>query len=314
MPLVSVVIPVFNGEKTIEETIRSVLAQSLTDFEVLVIDDGSQDQTAAIVTSIKDSRIQLHHYPNKGLSASRNRGIHRAVGKYISFLDADDLWTPEKLEAQLQAMGDHPNATVAYSWTDYIDGNSRIFQAGSRVTANGQVLERLLLRNFVESGSNILVLRSVFEQVGDFDETLKAAEDWDMLLRLAVDHPFVCVPAPHVQYRRTNSMSSNVIRQERECLKVIDRAFEKAPDNLQALKGKSLANLYQYLTFKALEGPPGRRKGVDAARCLWLTMRHNPALLKQPKVVLSVALKIVMTVMMPASFSEKMLNRSRSSQ
>ncbi|HBL15031.1 MAG TPA: glycosyl transferase family A, partial [Cyanobacteria bacterium UBA11162] len=108
-------------EKTIKETIESILNQTFVDFELIVINDGSTDSTVDIVTSIQDSRLQVFSYPNAGLAASRNRGIDRATGKYISFIDADDLWTPDKLERQLKALEENPQAAVAYSWTDCID-------------------------------------------------------------------------------------------------------------------------------------------------------------------------------------------------
>src|SRR3712207_3352824 len=114
MPLISVIIPVYNGEKTIQETIESVLNQTFPSFELIVINDGSHDSTLDIVSSIKDPRIKVFSYPNAGLSASRNRGISVACGEYVSFIDADDLWTPDKLEAQYKALQANPQAAVAY--------------------------------------------------------------------------------------------------------------------------------------------------------------------------------------------------------
>ncbi|MDJ0705428.1 MAG: glycosyl transferase family A, partial [Leptolyngbyaceae cyanobacterium MO_188.B28] len=122
---------------------------------------------------------------------------------------------------------------------------------------------------------------------------LPAAEDWDMWLRLAQDSEFVAVPSPQIFYRRTSSMSSNVVRQEQACLTVINRAFDNAPESLQPLRRQTLAQLYKYLIFKAIEGPPGRAKGWLAGKCLWRAIQYNPSLLRQHKVVLSVLMKIV---------------------
>ena len=292
-PLISVVIPVYNGQTTIRETVDSVLKQTLTDFELLIINDGSTDNTLEIVESIADPRIKIFSYPNKGLSASRNRGIREAASDLITFLDADDLWSSDKLATQHQVLTEHPLADVAYSWTDYIDENSEFLQAGLHITANGDVLAKLLTVNFIESGSNVLIRQSALRSVGFFDESLPAAEDWDMWLRLAQASEFVAVSAVQVFYRRTSSMSSNVVRQEQACLTVINRAFEKAPDSLQHLKRQTLAQLYKYLIFKALEGPPGKEKGWVAGKCLWRAVQYNPSLLKQHKVIVSVMLKIV---------------------
>lgn len=291
--LISVVIPVYNGEKTIGETLQSVLNQTYKNLEVVVINDGSKDSTAAIVEEFQDNRIKLCSYPNAGLAASRNRGIDQSSGDYISFTDADDVWTPEKLADQLTALKQHPDAAVAYSWTDYIDEQSQFLQAGTHISASGNVFAKLLEINFIESGSNVLIRRDALKTVGDFDVTLTAAEDWDMWLRLAKKYEFVAVPSVQVLYRRMLSMSSNVVRQERECVKVLERALADAPESLQPLKRKSLAKLYKYLIFKALEGPPGPSKAWLTAKCLGQAIRYNPSLLGQSKVVLSVAAKIV---------------------
>ncbi|NEP19650.1 MAG: glycosyltransferase [Leptolyngbya sp. SIO4C1] len=299
-PLVSVVIPVFNGEQTIEETVRSVLGQTYRHLEVIVINDGSTDQTKAILERFQDQRLQVVSYSNAGLSASRNRGIDRAAGDYISFIDADDVWTADKIAAQLAALRHHPSAAIAYSWTDYIDEHSQFLQAGTHISASGKVLDKLLTINFIESGSNVLIRRDALRAVGYFDETLKAAEDWDMWLRLAKAYEFIAVPSPQVRYRRTNSMSANVIRQEQECLKVLNRAFKDAPD-LQHLRRTSLARLYKYLIFKALEGPPGPVQGWLTAKCLMRAIQYDPLLLKQTRVVLSVAAKIAKAALSPAS-------------
>lgn len=194
MPLISVVIPVFNGEKTIKETIYSLLKQTFTDFELIIINDGCQDLTVEVISSIQDSRIQVYSYPNAGLAASRNRGINHATGEYITFIDADDLWTPDKLESQFNALKNHPEAAVAYSWTDYIDQSSQFLRRGSHITLNGNIYPHLLVLDFLENGSNPLIRSQAFVEVGYFDESLKAAEDWDMLLRLASHyHLYVCL-------------------------------------------------------------------------------------------------------------------------
>ena len=118
MPLISVIIPVYNAEATIKETIDSVLNQTFTNLELIVINDGSKDSSLSIISNIKDSRLKLFSYDNAGVAISRNRGIKKASGKFIAFIDADDLWTSDKLEAQLKALQSNPQAAVAYSWVD----------------------------------------------------------------------------------------------------------------------------------------------------------------------------------------------------
>jgi len=309
MPLISVVVPVFNGEKTIKETIESVLKQTFTDFELIVINDGSQDLTVEVVEKIQDSRIQVYSYPNAGLAASRNRGIERSTGEYIAFIDADDLWTPDKLEAQFNALKSHPEAAVAYSWTDYIDEYSQFLGKGGHTTVNGNIYPHLLLTDLLENGSNPLIRKQAFIEVGNFDESLSAAEDWDMLLRLAIRYHFIAVSSPQVLYRiSSNSMSFNVLQQERESLKVIERAFNQAPESLQYLKKPSLANLYKYLTYKSLEGTPQQKKGLVAARMLSSAVKNDLSLL-QAKVIGKVVFKILVMVLLPPDLAQRVITK-----
>ncbi len=309
MPLVSVVIPVFNGEKTIRETIESVLNQTLTDFELVVINDGSQDGTLDIVERIPDSRIQVFSYPNVGQSTSRNRGIEIAKGDYISFIDADDLWTPDKLEAQLQALQANPKAGVAYSWTDWIDESSQLLGKGSYNTEQGAVFTKLLLNDFVANGSNVLIRRQALTEVGGFDPSVTPAEDWDLWLRLAARYEFVAVRSPQILYRISpNSASFNVWKMEASSLQVIDKAFAVAPESLQYLKQQCLGNRYKYLTFKAIEGYPERSKGIAAIRFLWNAIKNDPSLL-QAKVIWKVLFRIAAITLLTPKLAQAVINK-----
>jgi glycosyltransferase involved in cell wall biosynthesis len=309
MPLVSVVIPVFNGEKTIRETIESVLNQTLTDFELVVINDGSQDGTLDIVERIPDSRIQVFSYPNAGQSTSRNRGIEIAKGDYISFIDADDLWTPDKLEAQLQALQANPKAGVAYSWTDWIDESSQLLGKGSYNTEQGEVFTKLLLNDFVANGSNVLIRRQALTEVGGFDPSVTPAEDWDLWLRLAARYEFVAVRSPQILYRISpNSASFNVWKMEASSLQVIDKAFAVAPESLQSLKPQCLGNRYKYLTFKAIEGYPERSKGIAAIRFLWNAIKNDPSLL-QAKVIWKVLFRIAAITLLTPKLAQAVINK-----
>jgi len=311
MPLISVIIPVYNGEKTIQETIESVLNQTFTDFELIIINDGSQDATLEIVERSQDSRLNVFSYPNAGQAASRNRGFSHASGEYISFIDADDLWTPDKLEAQLRALQDNPQAAVAYSWTKCIDESGQFSRRGSHISATGDVYGKLLLIDFIENGSNPLIRRQALIKVGSFDESLPAAEDWDMWLRLAACYEFVAVPSSQILYRQSaNSWSANVLKQGAGSLQVMERAFNQAPESLQHLKPASLANIYKGLTFKALEGPgaPARQRGLTAARLLWHCVKNDPTLLRS-RVIWKVLFKITVMVLLPPKQAQTLLTK-----
>lgn len=301
MPLISVIIPAYNSEKTIRETLESVFKQTFSEYEIIIVDDGSKDRTLKIVSTIKDPRLKVFSYPNGGISVSRNRGISHALGEFIAFLDHDDLWTADKLESQLAALQANPQAGVAYSWTDLIDESSQFIRECSRQKVTGNAYAKLLLANFLHTASNPLIRKEALIQVGGFDESVCGPEDWDLFLRLAADYDFVAVPRPQVLFRvNAGSASTNVSRQETESLKLIERAFERAPESLQRLKKYSLANLYTYLTFKALESPSGRQNGVVAARCLWLAVRNDRSLLQRPQTLLKALFKIVVVLFIPA--------------
>jgi glycosyltransferase involved in cell wall biosynthesis len=311
MPLISVIIPVYNGEKTIQETIESVLNQTFKDFELLIINDGSQDATLDIVERIKDPRLKVFSCPNAGVSATRNRGISLASGEYISFIDADDLWTPDKLEAQLRVLQENPKAAVAYSWTDHIDESGHFFRQGPHSNFTGDVYGMLLLSDFVGNGSNPLIRSQAFTEVGGFDESLIPAADWDMWLRLAACYEFFAVTSPQILYRISpSSMSSNVWRMEAESLQIIERVFAHAPESLQHLKKKCLGNRYKYLTFKVLEGPPERKKGLTAARFLWHTLSNDPLLLRR-RVIWKVLLKISIVILLPPQSAQAWLSKRK---
>ena len=311
MPVVSVIIPVYNGEKTIQETIEAVLNQTLSDFELLIINDGSQDATVEIVERFQDTRLKIFSYPNAGLAASRNRGIALAVSNYIAFLDADDLWTPDKLEAQFKALQANPHAAVAYSWTDCIDESGQFSRQGSHITVSGNVYANLLLVNFLENGSNPLIRREVLTEVGGFDESLTAAEDWDMYLRLAAMYHFLAVPSPQILYRVSiKSMSSNLTKQETETLKVLEQAYTQASKSLQHLKRHSLANFYTYLTFKCLEGIPERGKSLAAIRFLLHIVKNDLSILHN-RIIWMVLLRIVIVIFIPTHLALALLAKKK---
>jgi len=312
MPTISVIIPVYNGEITIQQTIESLINQTFIDFEIIVINDGSQDSTLDIISTIQDPRIKVFSYSNAGLSASRNRGISLASGEFISFLDADDRWTPDKLQAQLEALQANLEAAVAYSWTDYVDENGQVLRSGTRISVSGNVYEKLLVRNFLENGSNALIRRQAFTEVGNFDESLTAAEDWDMYVRLANRYHFVVVRSPQILYRvSTTSMSTNVTKQEAASLQVIEKAFNQAPESLQHLKKYTLSTLYIYLTFKVLENPSGWQNALTAARYLWLAVKNDSSVIKRQQTMLKALFKIAVVLLMPMRQSQALVNQAK---
>ena len=314
MPIVSVILPVYNGVKTIDATLKSVFQQSIQDFELVVIDDGSTDQTLEAISKFDDPRLSVFSYQNAGVATTRNRGVSHASAEYVSFIDADDLWTPHKLALQLKALTDMPEAAVAYSWTDYIDQTDRFIAKAQRVNFSGDVYADLLLRCFLESASNATIRRQAFLECGGFDPSLSGAADWDFFLRLAKRYAFVAVPHLGVLYRfLDSSMSANLAAQEEECLTVIDRAYEQAPPDLQPLKRRSLGYLYQYLSFKSMHGPLCRPKGASALHYLYQSLAHSPKMsMQQPRLTSILILKILATLLLPRQ-SQRLIDQLRQS-
>ncbi len=282
-PLVSVIVPACNARDTIVGTLESVRRQTIQDIELIVIDDGSTDDTVARAATVTDARITILSFPKAGLSTARNRGLARALGGYLSFIDADDLWTPDKLALQLAALRRRPDAGVAYSWTYVIDAAGRPLGPHPPVRHEGDVRAEMLLGFFVGTGSNVLLRRAVIETVGGFDPTLAAAEDWEYLLRVAARWPFVVVPHYQILYRQSpRGLSSQVETMREQALHVIERAFARAPADLQRLKRRSQANVHRYVARLALTHQP-RGQGTKRARqSLAAALRLDPRLFLSP--------------------------------
>ncbi|MDY6782131.1 MAG: glycosyltransferase [Cyanobacteriota bacterium] len=310
--MISIIIPVYNGEKTIEKTLNSVFQQTFQDIEILIIDDGSQDKTLEIVNKTGESKLKIHSQKNSGQAAARNKGIELAKGEYIAFLDADDLWTPDKLERQLNSLQTHPEAAVAYSWTDYIDESGSFVQHGRKISAEGDVYSELLTNNFIENGSNVLVRKSALDEVGNFETSLPPAADWDMWLRLAKCYPFVVVRAPQVLYRvSSSSSSSNLVKQETQCLRVIDRAFEASPNLPLSLKKRSRANIYKYLAWKALEHSSSRKNAALAFNFTWNYILNEPAIAKELKFASILLVKSAIATLLSPQYAKSLLTKKK---
>lgn len=205
MTTVSVVIPAYNAEKYIAKAIESVLGQTYPVHQLIVVNDGSTDGTAAILETYRD-RIDVISIPNGGVSNARNTGLKQAHGELIALLDADDLWGPEKLERQVAVFREH--AGVEFTCCNYLSvdtqtqrtGNQFDYLAQSREPFFDKVLTRpvdlLLAVNFVGTCSNVMFTRALLERVGLFDTGLRQAEDFDLWLRMALETDFYLQSTP----------------------------------------------------------------------------------------------------------------------
>ena len=317
MPTISVIVPAYNAEHTILETIASVQQQTFSDLELIVINDGSTDQTLKLLDTVKDPRLKTFSYSNGSLPVARNRGISHATGEFITFLDADDLWTPDKLELQLTALQQHPQAGVAYSWTHFMDEKGEFFHAGDPVFFEGNVYIKLLIKNFIYNGSNPLIRRQAIDTVGKFDPVVTSCEDWDFWLRLAARWHFVVVPKPQIFYRQSlGAMSSNIEVMEKSSLIVIEKGFQSVPLEFQSLKNQSLANLYQYLAQLCLTRIPGAAGAKPASQKLQKAIRLHPQILLEKRSQALVIKLLLSRVFSPtiASYLLKMSSKLRATR
>lgn len=192
--MISVVIPLYNKEKSILATIQSVVNQTYTDFELLIVDDGSTDKGASVAALYPDTRIRVIHKENGGVCSARNRGIQEAKGEYIALLDADDQWDMKYLEEQMRMVADYPGAAMwGINFAELSEGKLiRKLETGLPDGYRGYVENYFQMQGRVSDlfcSSSVLIRKDVFDKVGMFDERIKYAEDSDMWFRIIANYP-----------------------------------------------------------------------------------------------------------------------------
>ena len=224
MPEVSVIIPAYNSARFLAESIQSVLQQTFVDLELFVIDDGSTDDTRQVVAAFEsDPRVRYVHQQNRGAATARNRGITHSSGKYVAFLDADDLWSPEKLQKQVAVLQENSEIAAVHtaSYLVQLDGQNReVSRCIQRrpTFLEPTLYEELLYRMvIIGSASSVMVRREVLNQVGPFDEQTRIS-DRDMWQRIAEHYGFHSIDEPLVSIRKhqTNMTSNRVMIAENQ--------------------------------------------------------------------------------------------------
>jgi glycosyltransferase involved in cell wall biosynthesis len=211
MPKVSVIIPTFNRAEFLHSAITSVLNQTFQDFEILVIDDASEDQTQEVVNRFHDTRITyLHHEANRGEACARNSGIVNSKGEFIAFLDDDDSWLPDKLNLQVNMLnGSNAKIGLIYSGFRVIDGKSKMILSDRIPDKRGEVYENILYGNFVGTPSTVILRRDCINKVGLFDRNIAYGLDHDLWIRIAKCYHFDCIRSSLVLYHRHENRLSN---------------------------------------------------------------------------------------------------------
>jgi glycosyltransferase involved in cell wall biosynthesis len=234
-PLVSIILPVYNGEAYLDGALDSALGQTYRNLELIVVDDGSRDRTRSIVEAraARDARVRLIVQSNSGVAAARNRAIEAAGGEFIAPLDADDIWSPFKIERQVARMLELGDDTgLVYNWWVWIDGDGAVLDRSPQWRVEGDAADALLQINFIGCASSPLFRRLDVQALGGYDQTLSTGcEDWDLALRVAERARIGVVPSVLVGYRRhRDSMSTGTEGMWRSYQNVIHRLRRRRPD------------------------------------------------------------------------------------
>jgi glycosyltransferase involved in cell wall biosynthesis len=269
-PLVSVIVPCYNAAEFLEEALRSVLAQSYFEVEVLVVDDGSTDNSAEIARRFP---VRYIRQENRGLSEARNAGIRESKGSYLVFLDADDRLKPRAIETGLDALALRPDCALTVGDHVFIASDSSYLADSTKERHLHSHYEALLRSNFIEMISSVLFRRSIFDEVGGFDATLRVAEDYELYLRIARGWPICCHPVIVAEYRmhgtNTSRDSELMLTTTLRVLKSQARYLDNEPGRLIAFHQGVRSWRKQY----------GRQLASELARS-YSTLRMNHLLRK----------------------------------
>lgn len=289
MAKVSVVMPVYNGERFLRESLDSVFAQTFQDFEMLCVDDGSTDNSAAVFEQY-GARIRVLRQKNAGQSAARNVGVTLAKGQYIAFLDQDDLWYPSKLMRQVAAIEADPRVVLVHCDFDRIDEKGRMVQerAGTieRASALASPMGHLIGEALIFP-SAMLIRREGFASSGGFHAELQGFEDFDLIARLKQQGEFVMVEERGMAYRLhgqgfTRAGGLHIIRSRERFLRRMEDLY-RGDRTKQTIVRRMLADCYSdWGIHEVRQGnkPEGRRKLIESLRCNPAKMRTYSRLLR----------------------------------
>lgn len=268
IPVVSVVIPMFNVGKYIEQSIHSVLTQTYHNFELILVDDGCSDNTLDIVKQFDDHRIRLIQQENRGLSGARNTGIDASRGLYVALLDADDYWAPEKLAKHLQHLSSNPDVGVSYCPSLFVDEDSHLLGIGQFPKLHHISKQHVFCRNPVGNGSAAVIRRSLLNEIGYFgvkqdkyrkmyfDESLRQSEDIELWTRVAIttQWKFEGIPDSLTYYRvNEGGLSANLEKQLNSWKLAVSLNCSKDPAFFKRYYNLAKAYQLRYLARRAIQ-------------------------------------------------------------
>lgn len=270
---ISVILPTFNRAWSLRIAIESVLRQNHPNFELIIVDDGSTDETEPILAEYR-GRIRAIRQKNRGVSAARNRGIEEARGRLIAFLDSDDRWLPGKLTAQAAFFADHPDALICQTEERWIRRGVHVNPRRRHQKRSGMIfipsLELCLI-----SPSAVMIRRKLLDRVGLFDESLPACEDYDLWLRVTRDHPVHLIETPYIEKHGGHAdQLSGMAGLDRYRVRAIRKLLDKgglSPDQERAARRVLAEKCRIYAA-----GCRKRGRGAEADRFLEIAHLHGP--------------------------------------
>lgn len=314
MKLVSVIVPVYNVENYIAQTINSVLNQTYPHFELLIIDDASPDRSLEICQQFSDPRIKIISQKNRGLAGARNTGIRHAQGDYLAFLDSDDLWLPEKLAQHIQHLESSPQVGVSFSRSQFIDGQGQSLGIYQMPKLQDITPSHLLCRNPIGNGSAPVVRKEVFEAICFqairhrefenyyFDENFRQSEDIECWLRIAAETPWEIagIPEALTLYRvNGEGLSANLLKQFDSWEQMIEKHRDRSPELLAKWENPARAYQLRYLARRAV-----RLQNADMAVKLThqALATHWQIIFSEPSRTIQTLLAAYLLKLLPLSF------------
>jgi glycosyltransferase involved in cell wall biosynthesis len=275
LPLIGVVVPAFNAEKTIGRTLASVQAQTHSDVEIIVVDDGSVDGTAALALrhARDDPRIRLVRQDNGGVASARNRGIAESNSDYIAPIDADDLWHPTKLARQMAVLASSPDVGMVVTAYSVIDPNDRVIAKVGGTLPHSHQFRDLCRRNFIGNGSSALIRRELVERFGGYDPTLRqrraqGCEDLQLYLQIAEVTCLALIREPLTAYRRGPENMSGDAWQMIRSFDLVAEGFCRRRPELRPSFAEHRVHMVCWLLNSALRAGDVRRAGELAGQLL----------------------------------------------
>jgi glycosyltransferase involved in cell wall biosynthesis len=266
-PEVSIIIPTYNHAILLGEALESVFVQTYRNFEIIVVDDGSTDDTASVLQPlIEQDLIRYIHQEKQGVSAARNRGIVEASGRYIAFLDSDDLFEPEKLDVQVKYLQDHPEVGLVQAGFTKFDNIGH--DLGYRDTSwfSGMIYPRILLYwTTLMAVDTVLVPKNVFDAVGFFDTNLSMGEDLDLWRRIARKYPFGFINKSLARVRvHAGNTSGDKLRATQGLLMYLEQAFEDDPGLTSQFRKRAYSRMFSTMAYNLLS--ENGNEALQAAR------------------------------------------------